>query len=131
MLHGKCHCGTIQFEMPNHVVHSTICHCSDCRRQSGAPMMAWAVVSAGTVTVQGEPKVYASSESGRRSFCGACGTGLFFTNTLLEKMGMMQVRIAALDDPNAIAPKIQVQTAEQVGWTISAHELPAFERFPE
>ncbi len=93
-------------------------------------MMAWAMVPAVSLAVQGNPKVYASSESGPRSFCGACGTGLFFTNALLEQMGMMQVRIAALDDPEAIAPKMQVQTAEEIGWMKSAHALPAVERFP-
>ncbi|MCJ2052511.1 GFA family protein [Methylobacterium sp. J-070] len=82
------------------------------------------------VSVTGNPKVYNSSEDGWRSFCGLCGTGLFFTNALLKKMGMMQVRIAALDDPDAIIPQIQVQTAERVKWMTSAHELPAFERFP-
>jgi hypothetical protein len=25
----------------------------------------------------------------------------------------------------------QIQTAERIGWMESAHELPAFERFPE
>ena len=89
------------------------------------------MVPAHEVAVRGEPKVFASSESGRRSFCGVCGTGLFFTNAPLKQVGMMQVRIAALDDPDAIAPKVQVQTAEQIAWTISAHDLPAFERFPE
>ena len=82
------------------------------------------------ISVQGEPSVYQSSEGGRRSFCGACGTGLFFTNAALELMGMVQVRIAALDNPDAIAPKMQVQTAERIGWTVAVHELPAFERFP-
>ena len=130
MLHGQCHCGGIQFDMPDQVVHSTICHCTDCRKQSGAPLMAWAMVRSDQVVVRGAPKIYASSETGRRSFCGACGTGLFFKNAILEQMGMMQVRIAALDAPDAIAPKIQVQTAERIGWVASAHELPAFERFP-
>eukprot|EP01040_Poterioochromonas_malhamensis_P000098 gene98-102_t len=101
MIQGRCHCGAIQFEMPGQAVHSTICHCDDCRRQSGAPMMAWAMVPAISVAVRGEPK-----------------------------MGMLQVRIAALNDPNAIAPKMQVQTAEEIGWMKSAHSLPAFERFP-
>nr|WP_235885477.1 GFA family protein [Bradyrhizobium niftali] len=32
-----------------------------------------------TVT-KGEPKVYSSSEHGRRHFCGNCGTGLFYVN---------------------------------------------------
>jgi len=130
MLHGRCHCDAVEFEMPDQAAYSTICYCGDCRKQSGAPMVAWAMIPAERLAVRGEPRVYASSETGRRSFCGACGTGLFFTNALLEQMGMVQVRIAALDDPDAIAPKVQVQTAERVGWMTSAHDLPAFERFP-
>ena len=43
---------------------------------------------------------------------------------------MMQVRIAALDEPDAIGPQVQVQTADRATWTASIHELPAFERFP-
>ena len=93
-------------------------------------MLAWAMVPENAVSVTGEPKVYNSSDDGRRSFCGSCGTGLFFTNALLKQMGMMQVRIAVLDDPDAINPQMQVQTAERVRWMASAHELPGFERFP-
>jgi len=93
-------------------------------------MSAWAMVPAAEVSVRGAPKVYASSETGRRSFCVACGTGLFFKNGILERMGMMQVRIAALDEPNALAPEVQVQTAERIEWVASVHELPGFERFP-
>ena len=130
MIQGRCHCGAIQFEMPDHAAHSTVCYCNDCRRHSGAPLSAWAMVPAVSVIVRGEPKVYASSESGRRSFCGACGTGLLLTNAALMQMGMMQVRIATLDDPEAIAPKMRVQTAEEIGWMRSAHMLPFVERFP-
>ena len=131
MLHGQCHCGAVQFEMPDQAAHSTICNCSDCRKQSGAPIVAWAMVPVSQVAVSGEPKVYTSSASGRRSFCGSCGTGLFFTNSALQRMGMMQVRMAALNDPDAIVPKMQVQTAERVGWMATAHKLPSFEGFPK
>ena len=93
-------------------------------------MAAWAMVPTDSVTIQGGPKVYASSESGRRSFCPTCGSGLFFSNEPLNQMGMMQVRIAALDDPAAIKPKAQVQTAERIGWMASLHDIPAFDRFP-
>ena len=130
MLHGKCHCGQIEFDIPRHVAFSTVCHCKDCRGQSGAPILAWAMVPKGAVTIKGVPKVYSSSENGRRSFCPSCGTGLFFTNAPLEQMGMMQVRIAALDDPNAIKPKAQVQTAERVGWVEFLSQIPGFDRFP-
>lgn len=130
MLRGGCHCGAVKFEVPDQAAFSTVCHCHDCRRQSGAPMLAWAMVPKAAVAVQGQPKVYSSSESGQRSFCPACGAGLFFSNGMLDNMGMMQVRIAALDDPDSIAPKVQVQTAERIGWVASLHDVPAFERFP-
>jgi hypothetical protein len=82
------------------------------------------------VSIIGLPKVYSSSETGRRTFCSACGTGLFFTNGPLDQMGMLQVRIAALDDPDAVKPKVQVQVAERINWVSSIHDLPAFDRFP-
>lgn len=93
-------------------------------------MLAWAMLPRDAVSISGAPTVYHSSASGRRSFCGTCGTGLFFTNGLLEQMGMVQVRISALDDANAIAPKMQVQTAERLRWVAAVPELPGFERFP-
>jgi hypothetical protein len=130
MLAGRCHCGKIRFEMPDQAAYSTICHCRDCRGQSGAPILAWGMVPKSALSVQGEPKVYKSSEGGRRSFCPDCGTGLFFTNPQLHELGMIQIRLAALEDPNAIRPNAQVQTAERITWIASLHQLPAFERFP-
>ena len=130
MLHGQCRCGAIRFRVPDEAAHSTLCYCDDCTKQSGAPVLAWAMFPKARVSVEGQPTEYSSSETGRRSFCGACGTGLFFTNGPLDKMGMIQVRIAALDDPEAIVPRLQVQTAERAEWMRSAHALPAFERFP-
>ena len=89
------------------------------------------MMPAGALRVIGEPKVYLSSDNGRRSFCANCGTGLFFSNAVLDQMGFVQVRSAALDDPNAVSPEFQVQTAERIVWMETAHSLPGFKRFPE
>ena len=129
-LHGQRHCGAIKFEIPDRAAHSTICNCTDCRKQSGAPVVAWTMVPIDQVSISGEPRVYNSFEHGRRLFCASCGTGLFFANAALDKMGMLSVRIAALDDPNSVSPQMQAQVAEQITWMASAHELPAFARFP-
>lgn len=80
--------------------------------------------------VAGEATTYRSSETGERDFCPTCGTGLFFTNGQLRQMGMVQVRIAALDEPDAVTPTIQVQAADQVAWIGDVPGLRAFERFP-
>ncbi|KQT49183.1 aldehyde-activating protein [Methylobacterium sp. Leaf456] len=126
---GGCHCGAIRYTMQGEPVHNALCHCSDCRRHAGAPMVGWAMVPTGQVTIQGEPTVYASSEHGRRHFCGRCGTGLFYVN---EKMlpGMIDVQTGTLDDPAALPPQVHIQVAERIAWMEDAHTLPRFERYP-
>ncbi|WP_448658746.1 GFA family protein [Sphingomonas sp. CJ99] len=127
---GQCHCGAIRYEMPATFQHHAICHCSDCRRHAGAPMVAWALIGADELKVTGDPVVYASSEHGRRHFCGRCGTGLFYTNEAIFP-GKVDVQSATLDDPDALAaPFGHIQMAERIGWMDGAEALPKFDRYP-
>lgn len=126
---GQCHCGAVRYEMPVETRHSAICHCSDCRRHAGAPMVAWGLVGKDQLKVEGETKEYASSENGRRHFCPHCGTSLFYTNEQIFP-GLIDVQVATLDDPDEIAPNMQVQAAERVGWLERLDQMPAFERYP-
>ena len=129
MLHGQCHCGAIQYEMPEEVLHHALCHCTDCRRCAGAPMVPWALAPRDKVTITGTPKSYRSSEHAVRQFCPECGTGLFYLNEQVFP-GMIDVQSATLDDPDRIPVQAQIQTAERIGWMEKAHELPSFERYP-
>jgi hypothetical protein len=115
--------------MSGEPIHQALCHCSDCRRHAGAPVVAWALVANDGLKIDGETTAYASSENGRRHFCGKCGTALFYTNAVIFP-GQTDVQIATLDEPDAIAPQAQIQVAERIGWMATAHELPAFERYP-
>lgn len=131
MLTGGCHCGAVRYAATKPPSRHSICHCSDCRRSAGAPMVAWAIFGLDDVTVtQGVARVRASSEHGRRHFCADCGTGLFYTNDVIFD-GLIDVQSATLDDPDAIlAPQAQVQTAERIGWLHAGCQSPAFERYP-
>lgn len=130
MLTGGCHCGAIRYETADQAVHHTLCHCTDCRKSSGAPAVGWALAPPGQVTITGEPVWYASSEHGRRGFCGTCGTGLFYTNEQIFP-GQIDIQSATLDDPDAIPLMAQIQTAEAIGWMSDLPHLPAYARFPE
>ena len=79
MLSGGCHCGTIRYEMSGDTIHHALCHCTDCRKASGAPAVSWGLVPREGLKISGSPKSYKSSEHGRRLFCGDCGTSLFYT----------------------------------------------------
>jgi hypothetical protein len=130
MLKGRCHCGAIRYEMPEaEVRHHALCHCADCRRHAGAPMVAWAMVPAERLSVAGRPVVYRSSEHGRRHFCGACGTSLFYVNEAVLP-GMIDVQTGTLDNPDALPAQAHIQVAERIAWMRTAHELPTFERYP-
>ena len=96
---------------------------------SGAPLVGWGLVGRDALKMTGEPKIYASSEHGRRHFCGHCGTGLFYTNEAIFP-SQIDVQTATLDDPDLIPAQVQIQTAERIGWMEKLDQMPAFERYP-
>lgn len=127
---GGCHCGSIRYAIEGEALTHALCHCSDCRRHAGAPMVGWTMYPQASVTItQGQPKTYESSEHGRRQFCSDCGSGLFYTNAQTLP-GLIDVQSATYDDPNTIPARLHIQTAERIGWMKHAHELPEFERYP-
>ena len=130
MLTGGCHCGAIRYEVEGEPIHSALCHCTDCHRHAGAPMVSWTLFGNDHFRVtKGEAKVYESSGHGRRHFCPACGTGLFYTNDAVFP-GQTDVQSATLDDPAALPPGAQIQTAERIAWMTDLDKLPQFARYP-
>jgi hypothetical protein len=92
-------------------------------------MVAWALFPNDQVKISGDTSEYASSEHGRRRFCGKCGTTLFYTNEVIFP-GATDIQYATMDDPDAFPPQAQIQTAERIGWMNMLGDLPQFERFP-
>jgi hypothetical protein len=127
---GGCQCGAIRYEVSGAPQHVALCHCRDCRRSAGAPMVAWAAFAEGDFRVtKGAPTTFNSSGKAMRSFCAACGTGLYYTNAEFLP-GIIDIQSATLDDPGAMPAQVHIQTAERIGWMETAHQLPAFDRFP-
>lgn len=130
MVSGGCQCGAIRYEARGDPVYSALCHCSDCRKSAGAPMVGWALFPENMVTVTGNPVAYRSSDNVTREFCGTCGSGLFYRNAVVFP-GMVDIQTGTFDDPSALPPAIHVQFAEAASWMANAHELPRFERYPQ
>lgn len=129
-LTGGCHCGEVRYEVDGDPITHALCHCSDCRRHAGAPVVGWTMYPAGSLKLtQGTTKTYESSENGRRQFCSNCGTGLFYTNEAVLP-GLVDIQSASYDNPELIPARVQIQTAERISWMEKAHELPSFERYP-
>jgi hypothetical protein len=117
MITGGCHCGAIRYQAEGKAVTHALCHCTDCRRHAGAPMVGWTMYVQDAVKVtKGTPKVYASSEHGRRHFCADCGTGLFYANSQILP-GIIDIQSATYDDPDSVPARAHIQVAERMdGW---------------
>lgn len=127
---GGCHCGAVRYEIDCPPIAHALCHCTDCRRHAGAPMVGWLMLPAGAFRMtKGVVAEYASSENGRRYFCLSCGAGIYYLNEVTLS-GLVDVQSATLDDPDAAPPPVHIQTAERISWMHGADSLPAFERYP-
>ena len=128
---GQCRCGAIRYQLTGAPQTVALCHCRDCQRSAGAPMVTWAMYPEASLSVtQGQPKTVNSSGTAMRSFCPDCGSGLFYRNEEILP-GIVDVQTATLDDPEALPPEITIQTAERMNWMQHMNELPEFERFPQ
>jgi hypothetical protein len=127
---GQCQCGAIRYQLTGEPNVVAACHCIDCRRSAGAPMVTWAMFPEEALALtKGEPRTFNSSGTAMRSFCADCGTGLFYRNAAMLP-GIVDIQSSTLDDPEALPPVVQIQTAERLHWMTRLHELPEFERFP-
>lgn len=90
-MQGHCNCEaikvTIADDLPAESNNSIFCHCTNCRRQSGALGTYVMIVDDKDVTVTGEPKDYLDmkADSGtplHRWFCGTCGSPVMSTSEL-------------------------------------------------
>lgn len=128
---GGCHCGIIRYEITDGAkpVHHALCHCTDCRRVSGAPAVSWSLFSKDQVAITGKPAVYNSSPNTSRFFCGNCGTSLFFENPDIFP-DQIDIQSATLDNPDAFSLGAQIQIAERIGWMETIENLPTFNRYP-
>lgn len=127
---GGCHCGAIRDEVSGPPDHVALCHCEDCRRSAGAPVVSFAAFPRDRFRVtEGAPVEFNSSGRSVRSLCGTCGSSLFYRNEEFLP-GLTDIHTATLDHPDNLPPTAHIQIAERIGWMSAAHTLPSFERYP-
>jgi len=124
-LRGGCFCGRVRYEATGAPFHRTTCHCSICRRTTGAPFVTWFSVRRPDFRfVAGEPARFRSSKIGIRSFCSTCGTHLTFASD--DFADEIDITTCSLDDPGALPPHDHTRTSSKLPWIHLADGLPEF-----
>ncbi|TGO22190.1 hypothetical protein BPAE_0178g00080 [Botrytis paeoniae] len=119
---GGCFCDAIRISYTGEPGAHLLCHCTDCRKITGATYSNNIVLPEGQFKLEsGNPKTISKkADSGNQitsHFCGDCGTTLYrtgdsFPNQVIIKAGV-------LDDgnwPNENVPKGELYVKERVKW---------------
>lgn len=122
MITGGCLCGATRYAIDATARHTSYCHCEDCRKASGAPVVAWTFFPAGTLSwTKGASKLllFAGRE---RTFCPDCGTPLgFFDPAIPDEF---EVTTCSLDHPELFPPRDHTWTKDRLTWFETADALP-------
>jgi hypothetical protein len=106
-LTGSCKCGSVRIAVRGTPVRIGICHCTDCRRESGSAFTFFAVWPATEFESRGETTEFA----GRR-FCPKCGSRLFSANEdeAEVKLGIL------IDAPTPLTPSYELWIKRREKW---------------
>ncbi len=114
---GGCQCGTLRYRLESEPLDLVVCHCTECRRQSGSAFgMSLAVLAQSFRLMSGELNSFTvKCDSGRSktcSFCGNCGTRIH------HQTGpkVLSVKAGTLDDQSDLAPSAHYWTKRKLAW---------------
>jgi hypothetical protein len=125
MLKGGCFCGAIRYEAGGAPFDETVCHCSICRRTTGAPFVAWFSAPRSEFRfLQGTLTRFRSTDKATRTFCPRCGTQLTFERD--DLLNEIDVTTCSLDEPQLVQPRDHTRTSSKLGWVRLADGLPEY-----
>lgn len=120
---GGCLCGAVRYLVVAPPQSCSHCHCTLCRRASGAGFVTWATVPASAFRItRGVPRAYHWSPRAVRQFCADCGSQLTFQFAAMADE--IDFTCATLDEPGRVAPAYHTWIAAKVPWIMVGDTLP-------
>jgi hypothetical protein len=101
---GGCQCGAIRYRLEGQPLELTVCHCTECQRQSGSAFgMSLAIPAGAFELLAGELRFFeVVCDSGRIkscAFCPSCGTRIYHRTD-----AGISVKAGTLDDTSSLRP---------------------------
>ena len=131
---GGCLCGSVRFEVHGEPASQFLCHCDDCKRQTGSPFSVCVCYDSDKFKLLkddnliGHDMVGDSGKGLSRKFCGKCGA------PILTKADMAPdatfIKMGAFDDPSWIRPTLELYTKDRVQCGVSALDMESHETMP-
>ena len=122
---GGCLCGALRYRVAGEPIHVTICYCTQCRRQTGSPMVVFPTYPLERYTLlRGSPGSLRVSDFATRQFCRDCGSPLSWRR---DRAAELDLFLGTFDQPELIRiPDDQLWTQHRISWLHPYSEVRAY-----
>lgn len=124
---GSCSCSAVRVQLVSSPLNVFNCHCSICRRGSGAAFATYAVFPGKHLEiVAGDDELVTAvaGEHGLRHFCRRCGTTVYGLHSL--RPGICLIPVGVLEQADRLVPRANVFCDSALPWTFRLAEIPGY-----
>jgi hypothetical protein len=118
ILQGGCACGAVAYEVEDAFRYAFACHCSRCRKATGAASKPFGGIEPEKVRlVRGEASllVVGDPANSHDLRCAACGSLLY---SLIPSIGKLHVAYGSLTDPPGLPIQGHIMVGSKAPWDV-------------
>lgn len=128
ILRGSCLCGDCTYEVEDTFAYAFICHCSQCRRATGAASKPFAGIATEALRLHAPERLLRyGDDNSHDGHCSRCGSLLF---SLVRERRYVHVTLGTLLDNPTIRPSAHIFAGSKADWDTICDGIPAFDGLP-
>ena len=125
---GKCLCGQVEYSVEDEFAYSLNCHCSNCRRATGAAFKPFAGIERQKlqVTRGAQQLLIYGEEQAHDAHCCKCGSLVY---SVVREGKFAHVTLGTLVDAPSIRPSAHIFVGSKAPWFTITDSLPQYHEF--
>ncbi|HEV3430253.1 MAG TPA: GFA family protein [Paraburkholderia sp.] len=129
-LRGQCLCGVVRYQVADAFRYAFNCHCSQCRRATGAAFKPFAGIEREHLRLeqgQSDVLIHGNADAAHDVHCGHCGSLLF---SVVREGAWVHVTMGTLVDAPSIRAQGHLFVGSKAPWYEITDALPQYDEFP-
>jgi hypothetical protein len=125
ILSGECLCRAVRYEVTDQFAYALNCHCSNCRRTTGAAFKPFAGIARDKFRLVkgGLDLLVYGDELAHDAHCGRCGSLLY---SVVRGGAFVHVAMGTLADDPSIRPSAHIFVGSKAPWFTISDDLPQY-----
>lgn len=125
ILIGECYCRAVRFEVADEFSYAMNCHCSNCRRTTGAAFKPFAGIPHDKLRIVrgGDLRMIFGDETTHNAHCACCGSLLY---SRFREGQWVHVAMGTLVDAPSVRPSAHIFVGSKAPWYEISDNLPQY-----